>query len=161
MELGYIGVAEQAKMVKKALASAWPGVKFSVRSKSYSGGASISIDWTDGPSTSAVDKVAKLYEGADFDGMQDLKTRKDTVLPSGLCARFLGDFVFTSRSITNFDALAKDAEAIIRARCHVEGNRFGNDWVDDLAHGMVRALNFDKGETLESTFRRVVLREEN
>jgi hypothetical protein len=37
-------------------------------------GASIDIYWMDGPTTDEVDAVVKLFEGADFDGMVDLKT---------------------------------------------------------------------------------------
>lgn len=156
-EKEYVGWAEQAKMIKKVLKGRWPAVKFSVRSKSYSGGASVSIHWVDGPSTKSVDEVSHMYEGSDFDGMQDLKTGKDTILvgPNGMRrVHFLGDFVFSSRSITDFDSLAKQAEEMIRAKCKI-----GDQWVDQLARNMVWSLNFDKQETLETAFRRIVLRE--
>lgn len=73
----HLSCAETAKLVRKALKLAFPGQKFSVRSDSYAGGASIAVHWTDGPTTQQVDKVIQVYAGADFDGMIDLKTHND------------------------------------------------------------------------------------
>jgi hypothetical protein len=69
----WVRVAETAKLVRADLKREFPGVKFSVRSDSYSGGASIRVRWTDGPTAPAVDRVVKRYEGSRFDGMTDLK----------------------------------------------------------------------------------------
>jgi hypothetical protein len=57
----YVSVAETAKQVRAALKKAFPGVKFSVRSTSYSGGSSVSVGWTDGPQTTEVDKVVQPF----------------------------------------------------------------------------------------------------
>jgi hypothetical protein len=70
----YLTVAETAKLVRAALKREFPGVKFSVRSSSYAGGAAIDVTWTDGPQDDAVKAVTGRYSGADFDGMIDLKT---------------------------------------------------------------------------------------
>jgi hypothetical protein len=69
----YLSCAETAKIVRKALKENFPGQTFSVRSDTYSMGASIDVRWTDGPTTEEVDKVVGMYEGAGFDGMIDLK----------------------------------------------------------------------------------------
>lgn len=69
----YLTCAETAKLVRGALKVAFPGEKFSVRSDTYAGGASIRVGWTDGPTEHEVRKVTDLYAGADFDGMVDLK----------------------------------------------------------------------------------------
>lgn len=73
----WIDTAEVAKLIRKALkrefGESFPGTKFSVRSERYSGGSSVNVGWTDGPTTYAVDKVIGVYSGADFDGMVDLK----------------------------------------------------------------------------------------
>lgn len=53
----YIPVADCAKIVRKALKENFTLEKFSVRSKSFAGGASIDIEWTDGPTSKAVDAV--------------------------------------------------------------------------------------------------------
>lgn len=69
-----LDATETAKLVRAQLKRHWPGVKFSVRTDRYSMGASVNVTWTDGPPSKAVDKVAGIYSGADFDGMVDLKT---------------------------------------------------------------------------------------
>lgn len=80
----YYGVAETAKLVRVALKKNFPGVKFSVRSQSYSGGSSIDIRWVLGPTTKEVDAIACQYESADFDGSIDMETHKDHwLLPDG------------------------------------------------------------------------------
>lgn len=76
--------AETAGFLRKALAGVFPGVAFSVRSSTYSGGASIDVSWTDGPLQKDVDVIADLFEGAGFDGMIDLKYYKEHwLLPDG------------------------------------------------------------------------------
>lgn len=74
MERRYLSCAETAQLVRSALKKEFPAVKFSVRSSVYSGGASINVHWNDGPDTKAVEHIAKRYEGADFDGMIDMKS---------------------------------------------------------------------------------------
>jgi len=80
----YLSCAETAKFVRRALAESFPGFKFSVRSHTYSGGASIDVDWTDGPRTKEVEPVAKRYEGGGFDGMIDMAYNRSHYLrPDG------------------------------------------------------------------------------
>ncbi|HLY24365.1 MAG TPA: LPD29 domain-containing protein [bacterium] len=157
-----LSTAETAKMLRKALAHQFPGVRFSVRSKVYSGGSSIDVSWTDGPRAKAVEHIARHYEGATFDGMIDLKSYHSTVLvgPEGPREVQMGaDFVFTRRTVSDEETRREEAERIIRSRCRIEGDRFGYDRVSDLARGMVYALDFTKGTTFEDTFREIVLRE--
>lgn len=86
-ESEYIGVADTAKLIRVQLKKNFPKIKFSVKSKSYSMGASISIGWTDGPTTKKVDEVVQVFGGANFDGMIDLKTYVKTwLLPDGSAA---------------------------------------------------------------------------
>lgn len=73
----HFSCAETAKLIRSALKTAFPGVKFSVRSSTYANGASVSIRWTDGPAGRDVDAVARVFSGADFDGMIDLKVYSD------------------------------------------------------------------------------------
>lgn len=100
----YLTVADTAKLVRQALKAAFPGVKFSVRSNSYAGGASIDVSWTDGPLESAVQETAKRYEGATFDGMTDMKSNHSTLLagPDGNVAEVSmgADYVFTRRDLS-------------------------------------------------------------
>jgi len=83
-EARYLDVAETAKCLRIGLKKHFPGIKFSVRSKSYAGGASISVSWVDGPTTKQVDRIAGNYSGANFDGMIDLKNYHTSwLLPDG------------------------------------------------------------------------------
>ena len=68
----YVSCADTAKLVRKALKREHPGVKFSVRAKTYAGGASINVSWDDGPRAADVDPILKRYEGGRFDGMIDM-----------------------------------------------------------------------------------------
>ena len=84
METKYLSCAETAKLVRTALKKNFPGVKFSVRSSVYSGGASIDVSWVLGPTTKEVDAVAGQYESASFDGSIDMETHYDHwLLPDG------------------------------------------------------------------------------
>jgi hypothetical protein len=101
----YLSCAETAKLVRSALKQRFPGVKFGVRSKTYSCGASISVSWMDGPTTKAVDEVVQLYSGASFDGMIDLKTHHDSILVNEAGeprhVSFGADFIFSRRELSD------------------------------------------------------------
>jgi hypothetical protein len=80
----YISPANTARMIRRALKAAFPRTKFSVRTSTYSMGASVGVRWQDGPCNAAVEKIANQFQGANFDGMIDLKTYKDHwLLPDG------------------------------------------------------------------------------
>lgn len=68
----YVSLKDTAVLVRKALAKAFPGVKFSVRGSSYAGGASIDVRWFDGPSAKAVNEILGPFESRGFDGMIDM-----------------------------------------------------------------------------------------
>jgi hypothetical protein len=63
-----------AKNVRIELARAFPGVKFSVKTSRFSGGDSLRVSWTDGPTSGQVDEIVGKYSAGSFDGMQDLYT---------------------------------------------------------------------------------------
>jgi hypothetical protein len=84
METRRLSCAETAKLIRPILAKNFPGIKFSVRSSTYSMGASIDVSWDMGPATREVDKVIGGFEGSSFDGMNDLKSYQDCwLLPDG------------------------------------------------------------------------------
>lgn len=102
--------AETSRFLKETLKERYPDTKFSVRWGGYAGGGSVHISWTDGPSVKEVDEIADSFSGATFDGSQDLKEYKDSVLIK-LPARFESsnesvlvsfgtDFVFTDRELS-------------------------------------------------------------
>ena len=95
----YLSCADTAKLVRAALKETFPGVKFSVKSSVYAGGASINIAYTDGPSASQVEAVAQAFQGAYFDGMTDYKGSNYNTL-DGQAVRFGADFIFVKRNFT-------------------------------------------------------------
>jgi hypothetical protein len=80
----YLSCAETAKLIRKVLKDNFPGVKFSVRSHTYSMGASIDVRWTGGPSAKAVDEKVAAFAGGGFDGSIDMKYDVSSwLLPDG------------------------------------------------------------------------------
>ena len=111
----YLTVTETAKLVRAALKKAFPGTKFSVRSDSYSGGASIRVRYTDGPKSKDVEKVAKRYAGASFDGMIDLKYHHEHFLcPDGtvVWARDFGHSYANDSNIRTLDDMPPGTKVV-------------------------------------------------
>lgn len=69
METTYISAKDTAKLARQALRKAFPGVKFSVRCSTTS---SLNIEWRDGPTREAVEKVTSCFSYGRFDGMIDM-----------------------------------------------------------------------------------------
>jgi len=145
MKTEYLSAADTAKLVRKALAEAFPGVKFSVRSKTYSGGASIDVRWTDGPNSKQVEAVAKRFEGSDFDGMIDLKSSLPTMF-EGRRVRFGADFVFCTREFS--DALVSKALASTARKWGVEQIPTVADWKAGRLNGANLGGSWDFGRDL-------------
>lgn len=99
MSKTYLTCAETAKLVRQALKEAFPAIKFSVKSKTYSGGASINVGWTDGPTVSQINKIVKSFEGSYFDGMTDYKGFNYNTI-NGQQVSFGADFVFATRKLS-------------------------------------------------------------
>ena len=102
METTYYTTVETAKMLRKALKAAFPGVKFAVRSHSYSMGSSINVSYTD-PSLPVgdVDEVANAFAGSDFNGMTDSTVYRPAALVNGERVRYGVNFVFTTNYATS------------------------------------------------------------
>lgn len=95
----YLSCADTARLIRASLKEAFPGVKFSVRSSVYSGGASINVGWTNGPSRKEVKSVVSVFEGSYFDGMTDYKGTNYNEI-NGESVSFGADYVFTNRQFT-------------------------------------------------------------
>ena len=91
--------AQTAKLLRQALKEAFRTTKFSVRSASYAGGASIDVHWTDGPTATQIRAICDRFEGADFDGMQDLKLPKEQVV-KGQRIHYRADGVFAHHALS-------------------------------------------------------------
>ena len=179
----YLSVTDTAKIIRSTLKKQFPGVKFAVRSEKYSMGASIHISWTDGPREKEVNAITDGFQGASFDGMNDLQSDchcwllpdgtaqlaerpesyggsipgyvSDAPHPDAELVSFGSDYVFTARHISGWDAKHEAALNYIVTHCHCENDKFGNEWVTTLANRMVQQA--DVNETLAETFKRVVI----
>ena len=150
----YITAADTARMIRKDLKREFPGQKFYVRTSTYSGGASISIDWMDGPTTAEVDTVVKVYEGADFDGMIDLKTYiSHWMLPDGSVqiaktTGTEGSGGFIHRIET--DKPHPDAKLVHFMADYINGSRaYSREFVDRVAAQVTAEIGWDAPEIVE------------
>jgi hypothetical protein len=67
----YISTKDTAKLLRQALKSAFPGVKFSVRMSTGTASAWMNVSYSDGPTEEAVRRITGQYEGRSFNGMTD------------------------------------------------------------------------------------------
>jgi hypothetical protein len=112
--------AAAAQAIRQDLKRAWPSVKFQVTSQGYSMGNSVSIRWTDGPTSAEVGAITGRYQAGHFDGMQDLyeySNRRDD-LPQA-------KYVSTSRSMS--DETRADLLRYVVERYFNPGERDGVD----------------------------------
>lgn len=65
-------VALCAAQIRKELKAAYPETKFSITSKSYTGGSSVDIDYEDGPTEKELQKITGKHEYGHFNGMEDI-----------------------------------------------------------------------------------------
>jgi hypothetical protein len=142
--------AETAKLLRASLKATFPGVKFSVRSSTYSGGASINVRWTDGPRTFEVKAVTDRYEGATFDGMIDLKSYKDDVLiafdgeDTPRLVSFGADFIFEDRDYSPEYVAVLEAAAVEAMESSADYHDKSLDDLDSLGYGRM-ATKFGRG----------------
>jgi hypothetical protein len=66
------GAAACADAIRAELKEVFNGVKFSVRSETFSMGDSVNISWNDGPTSKEVDAVTNKYQQGKFNGMKDI-----------------------------------------------------------------------------------------
>jgi hypothetical protein len=111
----YLSCAETAKLVRAALRESFPGVRFSVRSSVYSGGASITINYVNGPTYDAVKSVVAMFEGAYFDGMTDYQGYNYNSL-DGVETSFGANYIFVNRELT-LDVM----QSAVQAACEYYG----------------------------------------
>lgn len=61
----HLSHTETAKLIRQTLKAKFAGVKFSVRSESFSGGTSVDVKWTDGPTEKAVERaISKIIKNS-------------------------------------------------------------------------------------------------
>ncbi|MEC0259354.1 LPD29 domain-containing protein [Paenibacillus lautus] len=98
MQRVYERAADTAKKIRKILKEQFPGVKFSVRSDTYSMGSSVHVSWTDGPLKTDVEEEICWMQSASFDGMTDMETTVGYLWEG---ERIVGaKYISTSRQVT-------------------------------------------------------------
>lgn len=125
-----------AKNIRIELKKAFPKVKFSVRSESFSGGNAIRVSWVDGPTAAQVEEITSKYRAGRFDGMTDCYDYEF----SFWCEAF-GDAKYISSSRTVSDELVEralcelknkygaiDGEACPTVEAYRNGNLWGSPW---------------------------------
>lgn len=169
----YLSCADTAKLIRIALRDAFPGVRFSVRSKVYSGGASIDVSYTDGPDVRDVKRVTDGFAGKDFDGMIDMgfyvsaildargrivghkspgsvgsagciPAIDDPIPPGGRIVHFGADYVFVDQKLS--PAISAAADAILRDRGYDPDKPWtmaGGARHDAIVTALRRARDFD------------------
>lgn len=128
----YLSAAQTAKLVREQLRANFPGVKFSVRTDTYAGGASIDVRWTDGPHTAAVEAVVDRYGSRRFDGRDDsTHYRGDTLVAwadgSVEAVHFGAHYVMCHRELSAqyLDYLEPFAQALVAANTSTAWDRDG------------------------------------
>ena len=104
-----ISTTDTAKLVRKGLKAAFPAFAFSVVSKKYSGGSSITATWTDGPTEKQVEAVAGHFEGSCMNLQEDLKESNGQP--------YANDFIFFNRH---------NSDEALKAAMNWYTERYGN-----------------------------------
>lgn len=87
------------------------GVKFSVKSESFSGGNAIRVSWTDGPTVSQVEEITGKYRAGSFDGSTDCYDYEFSYWTEAF-----GDAKYISSSRTVSDELASRVLGELKAK---------------------------------------------
>ena len=147
--------AEVAVRVRGALKRNFPGVPFSVRSHNYSGGSSVRVSWTDGPTTAQVEHHIKTFEGVTFDGMTDCKGYQPVVVVGEQGPREVANssWVMPSRHISDWEQKEQAAKDYVTAHFVA-----GTEWqvIDRYVRLMVNGRDYRTPETLAQAFARAV-----
>lgn len=149
----YISLKETANMIRETLKIEFPGIKFSVRSSSFSNGTAVDVKWVDGPTTSEVDAVVGFYQGSTFDGMNDLSSSVTHTTEAGeeihygakfvqcrrdYSAEFLThmmNYVTSTYAFTDnpqFELVAATEYCSAYVKANNTTARFGNDWAENF-----------------------------
>lgn len=132
-----------AKNIRAELKAAFPGIKFAVRTERYTGGTSLNVTWTDGPTTEMVDAIAGKYQEGSFNGMEDIYEYGNRVFTDIFGG---AKYVFAQRARS--DALVIEAIAAVAAKfgaepLSIEDYRQGGAWrwVTADGYSLDRELN--------------------
>jgi hypothetical protein len=94
METTYISATDTAKLVRAELKTTFSGVKFAVQKRHFS--LWVTIPANSEVTTDQVREITDRFEGAEFDGSQDLKSYKKVIV-NGERIQYEVDFIFVER----------------------------------------------------------------
>ena len=110
---------ETTMLIRKALKSLWPGVKFSVRKDRGTACGWVTISWEDGPTDRAVTAAVDHFHGSKFNGQTDMYDLVDDVLMAAAgelpaLVRFPVDGILTMRQVgeAGRQAVAEHVQAV-------------------------------------------------
>jgi ribosomal protein L21 len=126
------GHALAAANIRQELKRAFPGVKFSVTSESYSMGCSVRVSWTDGPIQSEVEKTTGKYQEGHFNGMEDIYEDGHAIWPE-----VYGGAKYVHASRHESKALTQQA-----------ADDLGWGPLDISDHGEIKNLDFERAQTV-------------
>lgn len=109
-----------AKNLRTELSRNFPGIKFSVRSESYSGGDSIHVSWTDGPTSEKVKDISDKYQKNDFNGMEDISESRHALWPTIYGG---ANYVFEERHHED-----ETYVTLTKALCNLYGYEYTEPW---------------------------------
>jgi hypothetical protein len=64
--------ARAARAIRIELAERFPGIAFSIKSKTFARGNNVTVDWTGGPTRSAIEVIVLKYRCGIFDALQNM-----------------------------------------------------------------------------------------
>ena len=137
------GAAACADAIRAELKTAFPGVKFSVRSSTFSMGDSVHISWTDGPATKDVELISGKYQAGTFNGMDDIYEYSENPLNLPR-AKYVHESRTTSEETTNF---LKPLLAALAP--HLDSGDWSRDGLNDILAKLIRKTSFPVGATLK------------
>jgi hypothetical protein len=138
-----------AKNIRIELAAAFPGIKFSIKSRRFSGGDAIDVRWTDGPTSRQVDEIIDRYEAGSFSGMDDLYTYSRSAWKEAF-----GDAKYVHSTRDYSDAVIASCARLVLSRLPVAAGKYPLDGVvEAYRRGMLRSVmvgdsGFDLGDLL-------------
>jgi hypothetical protein len=149
-----LSCADTAKIMRSQLKTAFPGVKFSVRSSLYSMGSSITVRWTDGPTREAVDAITDGFAAKWFDGLDDSTHYNGPMTIDGRLVQSGASYIHTSRHYSPAFMLAV-AEHVVATTGgigpEISLNSDGTAYIDRFRPGYVGTVADRVYDALQTT----------
>lgn len=123
----YLSCSDTGALIRAALKEAFPGTRFSVRSRD----SSVDVDYTDGPAADDVERIAHAFQGGYFDGMIDYAGSLYHEL-DGRRVHFGAKYVFVHRKLS-LEAMQTGLAAFVEdhpARAGMFEVRDAGSWVE-------------------------------